>query len=259
MKLRAREIRFDARRLDSAIGLRPMFIQGQFELPARLGNFAQRGAIFRAQTAGAAGKDVADHPNPMADMIEHNQTEIEHHDGIVCADVVFGVIGDAFEQPHHVIREVSNRSRHQGRQPGYAHRPVALNAIAQEVQGIGLHPRDAAFGFENAGSVDVPKHFGGMGADEGVARDLLTALDALEQAGVACVPRQAQVGPYGRKQVGRKGIVDGDEIAFAGQAGKRTKVGLYHRKFVMENCQAEFVTGAWISLPSATPPEPLGA
>ena len=104
------------------------------------------------------------------------------------------------------------------------------NAIAQKIEGIRLHPGDAAFGFQHAGAVDVAKDFGGAGADEGITGDLLAPLDAFEQTGVARVSRQAQVGPYGRQEVGRKGFVNRDEIAFAGQAAKRPKVRLDHRR-----------------------------
>ena len=127
----------------------------------------------------------------MANVIENHQAQIKHHDGIVHAEIVAGAVWDALEKAHHVVGEVADGAGHQRRQAGHANRPVALHAIAQEIEGIGLHPGDAALRFQDAGAVDVAKHFHGIGADERVAGDFFAALDAFEQAGVARVPRQA--------------------------------------------------------------------
>ena len=113
-------------------------------------------------------------------------------------------VGDALEQAHHVVGEIADGAGDQRRQARQAHRAVALDAVAQEIERIRLRPGDAAFAFEHASAVDVAEDLGRVGADEGIARDFFSALDAFEQAGVARVARQAQVGADRREQIGRE-------------------------------------------------------
>ena len=130
----------------------------------------------------------------MANVIENDQAQIKHHYGIFSAEIVLGAVWNALKKAHHVVGEVADGAGHERGKTRNANRPIALNAIAKEVEGIRLHPGDAALGFQYADSIDVAKHFGRIGADEGVAGDFFAALDALKQAGVAGVARKAQVG-----------------------------------------------------------------
>src|SRR5579872_193424 len=164
----------------------------------------------------------------MANVIENDQAQIKHHYSIFSAEIVLGAVWNALKKAHHVVGEIADGAGHERGEAGNANRPIALNAIPKKVQGIRLHPGDAALGFQDAGSVDVAKHFGRIGADEGVASDFFAALDAFEQAGVAGMARESQVGADGGEKIGRKGFVDRDEIALTGQAGKTLKIGLDH-------------------------------
>ena len=115
--------------------------EGRLETTAGFANFAHRGVIFRAQAAGAVGEDVAHDPDAVANVIENDQAQIKHHHGVVRAQIVLGAVWDALKQAHHVVGEVADGARHQRRQAGQAHRAVALNAIAQEVERDSIAPR----------------------------------------------------------------------------------------------------------------------
>ena len=72
------------------------------------------------------------------------------------------------------------------------------------------------------------KDFFGIRAGEGVARDVLAALDAFEQEGIFCVVREAQMRADGGEQVGGEGFVHRDEIALARERREGSEIGLNH-------------------------------
>ena len=133
-ELRLRQIRFHAQRLRAP---RARLRQAAaFERLPRARDFAHRGVVFRAQAAGALGENVANDPHAMLHVVEDHQAEIKHHHAVVQAQIVAARVGNALDEPHHVVREISDRAGHQRRQPGHAHRTVARRQPSQLLDGI---------------------------------------------------------------------------------------------------------------------------
>ena len=59
----------------------------------RAANLPYCAVIFRAKTALAIGKHVANHPDAVPHVIERHQAQIEHHHAVVEAEVVAPVAG----------------------------------------------------------------------------------------------------------------------------------------------------------------------
>ena len=162
----------------------------------------------------------------MLHVIERDEPEIKHHGGIVGADVVAAGIGNALEQTHHVVRKISDRSGDQRGQAGHTHRTIAFDAMAQEIERVGLLPGNAAFAFEHARATNVAEDFDRICADERVARDFFAALNAFEQKCVTRLAREAKIRGHRGEQVGRERGIHGHEIAAAREARKFLEVGL---------------------------------
>ncbi len=201
---------------------------GRVQAAARGANFPHGLIVFCAQGSGAIGEDVAHDPHAMPDVIEHHQAQKKHHHGVVHAHVIAPGIRNALDQAHHVIREIADGARDQRRQARHAHGAIALHAVAQIIQWVRLRPGRAAIAFQHARAVHVAKHFGGVRADERIARNLFAALDAFQQAGVPRVMREPQVGGNRRERVGRERVVDGHQIALPREFAKRFEVRLDH-------------------------------
>ena len=122
-------------------------------------DFAHGLVVFRAQAAFAVGEHVAHDPHAVPHVIEHDEAEKKHHHRVVHAHVVARRVRNALDEPHHVIRKISDRARNQRRQARHAHRAIALHAVAQVIERIRLHPGHAALAFQHARAVDVAKHF----------------------------------------------------------------------------------------------------
>ena len=99
-------------------------------------DFANRRIVFCAQASFAVREHVAHDPQTMLHVIEHHQAQIKHQDRIIEFQIVAPACGNAFDQPHHVVRAVSDRARNQRRQSRNAHGLVALDEFAQNFKRI---------------------------------------------------------------------------------------------------------------------------
>jgi hypothetical protein len=167
--------------------------------------------------------------------------------GVVGAHVVAAGVRNALEQSHHVVRKISDRAGDQRRKARHAHRAIAFDAMAQEIERVGLLPGDAAFAFKHARAAHVAKHFDGIRANEGVTRDLFAAFDAFEQKGVARLTRKAQVRGNRREQIGRERGVHGNQIAAARETRKFLEVWLdrcvaHRRANFRSSCRSAWLT-----------------
>ena len=226
------EIRLDAERACAPLlaqGARTV-IEGFLQGLSSGRDFLDGGVIFRLKAARAIGVHVADYPDALQNVVEGDDAKIERHHGVVLADVVAQALGQPLDQPHHVVGEVADSSAHQRRQAGDAHQAISRQAIAQELDGVPLFPKQAALAFENTGIVGVAEGFAGVCAHKGIARDFLTAFDALQQEGVAGAAGQLQVGGNRREQVRRERIAHRNEIALAGQLAEGLEIRLDHRR-----------------------------
>src|SRR5215469_11651936 len=102
-----------------------------FEKLPRSLDFAHGRVVFRAQAAMTFGEDVADDPQAMLDVIEGNQTVIEHEDRIVETDFIAQALGKALDEANHVVTEVADGAGDQWRQAGKPDRAKTLYALAQ--------------------------------------------------------------------------------------------------------------------------------
>ncbi len=189
---------------------------------------ADGGVVFRAQRTGAFRENIADDPQAVLHVIEGHEAVIEHEHGVVQANLIAEALGDALNQPHHVITEIADGAGDQRRQSGKAHGTKALDAFAQEGDGVALFPNHAVTAFQDTGPVGVAENFLGMRTREGVARDFFASLDTFEEEGIPGTLGNAQVGADGGQQVRGKNVVDRDEIALFGEALKFAEVRLDH-------------------------------
>src|SRR5215813_11464369 len=112
----------------------------------------------------------------MLHVIEGNDAVIEHEHGIVEADFVAQTLWKAFNQAHHVVAEVADRSSHQRRQTWEPHRAKAFDALAEKGNRIAFFPNDAILGLQDASTIGIAKDFFRVGARKRVARDFFAAL-----------------------------------------------------------------------------------
>src|SRR5215472_10560562 len=138
-------------------------------------------------------------------------------------------MGEALDQPNHVVAEVADGAGNQRRQAGEPDRPKTLDPFAQKRNGIALFPDDAIPAFENTGAIPIAKDFLRVRTSERVARDFFAALDAFQKKRVARALGDAQVSADGGEQVRRKDIIDGDEVSLFGEALEFAKVRLNHK------------------------------
>src|ERR1700722_134590 len=120
------------------------------ELFARLTNGADRGVIFFAKAAFAAGVDVANDPEAMLDVIERDDAVIEGQNGVEETDVVAQSRWNALNETNHVVGKIADGSGDQRRQSRHSYRMEFLHASAQERDRIFLLPNNPLATFENA-------------------------------------------------------------------------------------------------------------
>ena len=131
---------------------------------------------------------------------------------------------------HGFVGEISDRARRKGRQTGDRHRVVSGGRLAQilkDVAGL-FHVLGAA---RQPDAVAVARdHLEGINAEEGVAPDALSALDALQQEAVGVPCRRSRGGNFqeggdGAEQVRHHGAMEGNDVAAAGQAPELIEAG----------------------------------
>src|SRR6266851_7288407 len=120
----------------------------------------------------------------MLNVIESDEAVIESQHGVVQADFVAQPLGQALNEPHHIVRKIADRAGHQRRKSRDAHGLKAFDAFPQERNWIALFPYDAIGAFHYARARVVAKNSLGMRAGKGVAGDFFAALDAFEQKGI---------------------------------------------------------------------------
>ncbi len=118
----------------------------------------------------------------MADVIERNQAQIEHHHAIIEIEIVAGARRDIFDQPDHVVRAVADGASRQRRKTGDTDRLVAPGKAAKLLNRvlILLDVSFFTFGFECALASARAEDFGCTGANKRIARDRFAPFDAFE-------------------------------------------------------------------------------
>src|SRR5467141_3386879 len=176
----------------------------------------------------AFGENVANDPQAVLYVIESDEAVIEHQHRVVESDFIAKALGDALDQPHHVIAEIADGARDQRRQSGKPHGMKTLDALTQERNGVALFPDDPVAALQDASAVGVTENFLGVCARKSVARDLFAALHALEKEGVPRALGDAQIGADWSQQIGGKNIGDRDEVALFREALKFVEIRLDH-------------------------------
>src|SRR6267143_123482 len=190
--------------------------------------FAHGGVVFRAETAAALSENIANDPQAVLHMIESDEAAIEHQHGVVKADFIAEALGDALDQPHHVIAEIADGPGDQWRQSGKPHGAKTLDARAQEGDGIALFPDHPAATLQDARAIGVAEDFLGVRARKCITRDFFAAFNAFKKEGIPRALGDSQIGADGSQQIRGKNIVDRDEVALFRKALKFTEARLDH-------------------------------
>ncbi len=90
----------------------------------------------------AFGENIADDPQAVLHVIESDKAVIEHQHCVIEADFIAKALGEALDEPNHVIAEIADGAGDQRRQPGKPHGAETLDAFAQEGDGVALFPDD---------------------------------------------------------------------------------------------------------------------
>ena len=227
---RASEIGSDAERRGALICFFLWLLAGRslLEQLARFANLAHCGVVLCAEAAFAIGVHIANDPEAMLHVIEGNDAVIEHQHCVVEADVVAQAFGEPLDEADHVVRKIADGAGHERRQSRQAHGTEALHACAKKRDGIALLPNDAVVAFQNAGTTRVAKYFLGIRASESVTGDFFAAFDAFEQKRISRALSNAQIGADRCEQIGRKHVVDGDEVSLFCEALEFAEVRLNH-------------------------------
>src|SRR6266481_5657772 len=195
---------------------------------ARFFDFTHGGVVFRAKAAGAFGENIVDDPQAVLHVIECDEAVIEHQHCVIEADFIAKALGEALDEPHHVVAKIADGAGDQRRQSGKPHGTETLDALAQERNGVALFPNDAVAALHDAGAVGVAEDFLGVRARKRVARDLFAALDTFEQEGVSRALGDSQIGADRSQQISGKNVIDRDEVALFGEALEFAEVRLDH-------------------------------
>src|SRR5438552_4885850 len=199
------------------------------EKPACLLDFAHGGVVFRAKAAAALGEHIANDPQTMLHVIERDQAVIEHQHRVVQADFIAEALGDALDQPDHVVTKVADGAGDERGQSGKPHGAKTLDAFTQERDGIALFPHDTVAALEHARAVGVAEDFLGVRSRKGVARDFLAAFHAFEKEGIPRALGNPQVGADRCQQIRGKNVIDRDKVALFRETLKFAEVRLDHR------------------------------
>ena len=108
---------------------------------------------------------------------------------------------------NHVVGEIADRAAGQRRKPRKAHGMIAFCEPPQFFDGVIFELDTLVAAFERTIASARAKHFRGIGAGKGVARDVLAALDAFEQKGILSVAGEAKMRANRREQIGRVGFI----------------------------------------------------
>src|SRR5215475_10394613 len=171
---------------------------------------------------------ISHDPQAVLHVIEGNQAVIEHQHRIEQSDFIAQPLGQTFDEPNHVVTEITDRAGNQRRQTWQAHGPVALHVRAQKRDWVLFFPYDAVTVLQYAGTVRITKNLFRICPGKRVARNFFAALDALEEKRKARSPRDSQIRADGRQQVSRKDVVNGDEISLLGEPLKFLERRLNH-------------------------------
>src|SRR5205807_4734816 len=199
-----------------------------FEKLVRLPDLAHRSVVVRPQAAMAFGENIADNPQTVLDVIEGDEPVVEHEHSIVKADFILQALGKALDEANHVVAEVADRSRNQRRQARQPNGAEALDALAQERDGIALFPNESLAIFQDASAIAIAKNFLWMSASERIARDFLAAFYAFQEKRVPRALRDAEIGAHRGQKVGGKYIVNRDEVSLFRETLEFAEVGLNH-------------------------------
>ena len=147
-------------------------------------------------------------------MVKRKHLVEEHQRGIGHAELVLRDRGQRFDLADHVVGEESDGARGKRRQALDARRGMAAQRLLERLEDVALDRRLRSLAAIAPGLGDLeraaPGDDGAIGpnADEGVAPDLLAALNRLEQKALRLVGGQAQEGGHRGFKVGRQGEVE---------------------------------------------------
>ena len=202
---------------------------GLFQKLTGVANLTDRGVVSGSQSSTvSSGIHVAHDPEPMLDVIEGDQAVIESEHGVVQPDFVAQPLGQAFDEPHHIVGEITDGASDERRKSGNANGLKALDAFAEEGNRVALFPDYAVGAFHDARTRVVAKNLLGMCTRKGVPRDFFAAFDAFEQKRVTRALRDAQIRADWCQQVGGKNVINRNQIALLGKALKFTEIRANH-------------------------------
>src|SRR5215469_14637463 len=104
------------------------------------GGFLNRGCVLPSQTSRTFRVHIPYDPQAMLHVIKRNEPAIKHQHRVVEPDIIFQPLGQPFDQPHHVVAEITNGPRDQRRQSGQPYRLKLRHVLTQERDRIALFP-----------------------------------------------------------------------------------------------------------------------
>ncbi len=182
----------------------------------------ERALILLFEPLGApAGEDVRDEHHLLARVVEGDERREEGEHCVVDADVVRVRVRDLLEPADRAVAHEAHGTARERRQVVDLHRDVAPRVAPHRLERRQLlAPRHAVL-LDPDGARATAQHHVRVRAEERVARDLLAALDGLEQERVGLLVRHAQERGDGREQVGHHALDDGHDRALAAQVEER--------------------------------------
>ena len=146
---------------------------------------------------------VADYADRVAHVVEDHERPGEHEDRLRQPERVLLRRRQPLEVVDRLVGEKAHGAAVEAAHLGHVDDAVAAQSLLDRLQGV-----DRAVRLPRPGRDDLV----GLGADEAVACQALSALDALQQERV-WAPRHLEVGRHRRVEVGADLAVDGQQVA----------------------------------------------
>ena len=154
----------------------------------------------------------------LLDVVEGEYLVEEHQAGVGHAEFVLGQRGQALDLADDVVAEESDGAGGERGQSRQARGRVAAERLLQLGEDVALEAAAIAALFDGDRRSARDDLLVRLDADEGIAADVLAALDRFEQKRLGLVGGDAQEGRDGRLEVRRDGAVDGDERVLVREA-----------------------------------------
>ena len=106
---------------------------------------------------------------------------IEHEHRIEQTNFIAKALGQALDQPNHVIAEITDGPGNERRQTRKANGAKTLHVRAKKRDGIFFFPNDAVTAFQNTGAIGVAKNLLRICSGKRVSGDFFAAFHAFEE------------------------------------------------------------------------------